>query len=445
MKRLELITKEQIDYILDFIEPQKGIPKKCAESITEYRKHNLRCQFENVYIYPGTINEIKDEIRSHYFNSLINPGECVGIIAAQSIGEKNTQIALNTFHKAGQSEKTMTEGVPRLEELLNATKKLKQTNHKIYMKNSFDKISDIRNIVSHTLCGLQLKDFILSSYISSINIQEKSWFEPYKKLYNIDFEPNDKFLCLKLNKQKLYNYKIMLVDIIDKIKEEFIDICCISVPNEENKLFIYLNDNEIIKVLDDYDIHCIDKDNSTYICIEECLKPVIYNIYICGIPGITEQFFVKDRDDWIIETNADFNEGTFKNVMKLQYVDTKRTITNNIWEILTTLGIEATRNFLIDELGSIMGDINSCHIMLLADRMTYTGTICSISRYTLKNDQGGPIGKASFEESLENFLNAGAFGEEEPTNGISASIVCGKRSNTGTGMVSLKLDNRIYN
>ena len=178
--------------------------------------------------------------------------------------------------------------------------------------------------------------------------------------------------------------------------------------------------------------------------MEECLKPVIQDLYICGIPGIDEKFFVKEQNEWVIETTARCDENTFKNVMKLPYVDTVKTITNNIWEIYETLGIEATRNFLIEELDSIMGDINKCHVMLLADRMTFNGTISSISRYTLKSDEGGPLGKASFEESLENFLSAGAFGDEEPTTGISASIMCGKRSNTGTGMVSLKLDYSKY-
>jgi len=437
------ITNDQINYILDFMEIQKGIPKKCAESILEYKKKNLRSQLNDLLIYPETIDIIKDAIKKTYFESIVNPGECVGIIAGQSIGEKNTQIALNTFHKAGQSEKTMTEGVPRLEELLNATKKLKSINHTIYMNQSLKSIQEVRTLVSSSLCGIKIKDILLDSYVCNKDIDDK-WLTSYKCLYDIRFDPSSTFLCLELNRRKLFEYKIMVTDVVSKINDVFEDVCCIFSPFNDGGIYIYVNDIQIIEILNKYNIRSIDEDNSTEICMEECLKPVIQDLYICGIPGIDEKFFVKEQNEWVIETTARCDENTFKNVMKLPYVDTVKTITNNIWEIYETLGIEATRNFLIEELDSIMGDINKCHVMLLADRMTFNGTISSISRYTLKSDEGGPLGKASFEESLENFLSAGAFGDEEPTTGISASIMCGKRSNTGTGMVSLKLDYSKY-
>ena len=89
---------------------------------------------------------------------------------------------------------------------------------------------------------------------------------------------------------------------------------------------------------------------------------------------------------------------------------------------------------------SIMEGINIVHTLLLVDRMTFGGTIASITRYTMKRDESGPFGKASFEETQENFLNAGARGEIEPTEGVSSSIICGKRANIGTGMFDLKID-----
>jgi DNA-directed RNA polymerase beta' subunit len=72
--------------------------------------------------------------------------------------------------------------------------------------------------------------------------------------------------------------------------------------------------------------------------------------------------------------------------------------------------------------------------------MLHGGSIASITRYTLKKDECGPMGKASFEESLDNFLNAGASGTIEPTEGVSSAIICGKRANIGTGMIELKAD-----
>ena len=81
-----------------------------------------------------------------------------------------------------------------------------------------------------------------------------------------------------------------------------------------------------------------------------------------------------------------------------------------------------------------------CHVKLLVDKMTFTGTICSISRYTLRKDDSGPLSKASFEESVDHMVRAGFAGDIEKTNGVSASIICGKKAMIGTGMVDLKID-----
>ena len=56
-----------------------------------------------------------DIIITNYKKAIVNPGEMVGIIAAQSIGEPTTQMTLNTFHFAGVASKSnVTRGVPRL-------------------------------------------------------------------------------------------------------------------------------------------------------------------------------------------------------------------------------------------------------------------------------------------------------------------------------------------
>ena len=58
----------------------------------------------------------------------------------------------------------------------------------------------------------------------------------------------------------------------------------------------------------------------------------------------------------------------------------------------------------------------------------------------MRADESGPLGKCSFEESIEGFTKAGVFGEEEPTRGVSSCIIVGKRSNIGTGCMDLRID-----
>jgi DNA-directed RNA polymerase beta' subunit len=128
-----LLTEKEIKNILDFLEISTYIPKETATVVIENIKNKLRKQLEKEKVYPSIIPKLKQMIKDSYENSLIQAGESVGVICAQSIGEKQTQTTLNTFHKAGMSEKTMTQGVPRFQELINATKKPRIVNNKIYL------------------------------------------------------------------------------------------------------------------------------------------------------------------------------------------------------------------------------------------------------------------------------------------------------------------------
>ena len=115
------LTDAEIDSMVDFILPNPMIPPETSQSINKITKDSIRNQLRNQLVYPEIIADLKSEIRRHYFDSQIQVGESVGILAAQSIGERNTQSTLNTFHKCGQAEKQVTQGVPRFQELLNAT------------------------------------------------------------------------------------------------------------------------------------------------------------------------------------------------------------------------------------------------------------------------------------------------------------------------------------
>ena len=78
--------------------------------------------------------------------------------------------------------------------------------------------------------------------------------------------------------------------------------------------------------------------------------------------------------------------------------------------------------------------------MLIADIMTQLGGIVSVSRYGMKREITGPVAKASFEESLDNFMKAGAYGEIDETKGCSGSIMIGKQVKAGTGICELVLE-----
>ena len=132
------LTHIEIEDIIDFIKPQTGVPLDTAMSVVNMAKERLRSQLRDQVVYPEIIEDLTMGIKKYYQDSLIQAGESVGVICAQSIGEKQTQTTLNTFHRAGQSEKTMTSGVPRFQELINATKKPRNVNHKIFFNKTHD-------------------------------------------------------------------------------------------------------------------------------------------------------------------------------------------------------------------------------------------------------------------------------------------------------------------
>jgi DNA-directed RNA polymerase beta' subunit len=340
---------------------------------------------------------------------------------------------LNTFHKAGQSEKTVTMGVPRFQEILNATKDPKTINCKVFFKKGNTTIQELRRTVGHSFVELNLG--ILSCDMKiCVNKKYESWYGLFDCLYDSRYKKYTDCVSIRLNLDMLYEYDLSIEDIVRAIETSYEDIACVFSPLQYGQLDVFIDTSEIS--LPEDRLLFINTENSKEIYLEECVQPMLEKLVVCGIHGITSVYYCKEGEEWVVETDG----SNFRKLLAHPCVDMMRTTSNNVWEIYETLGIEAAREFLIEELVGIMEGINICHIKLLVERMTFSGTISSISRYTMRNEESGPLCRASFEESLENFLKAACRGEIEPTNGVSASIICGKRASVGTGMVNLKVD-----
>lgn len=349
----------------------------------------------------------------------------------------------DTFHKAGQSEKTMTTGVPRFKELLDATKNPKIINHKIYFRGNNSTVQETRAIVGNTIVGFTMAD-IATSITVKMNKTEEFWYNAYKILFDDKFENHQHCISFKLDMNKLYEFKLDMKQIADCIHNEYSDLFCVFSPPSEGQLDIFVNTENII--LPENRLLFVNQENAIMIYMEEVVQVTLEKKYICGIPAITDVFYTRDNNEWIVETVSFSNKkisnqySSYKRILAHPNVDYTRTISNNVWDIYEVLDIEAARQFLFEEFMNIMEGINECHSMLLVDRMTHMGTISSITRYTLKKEESGPMGKASFEETMDNFLNAAAQGDREPTEGVSASIICGKKASIGTGMIQLAID-----
>lgn len=434
------LTELEIENILDFIKPSPNIPLDCAMSIVNGVKERFRSQLRTQRILPKRIPDLKKILTDQYFKTKIPSGESVGVIAAQSIGERQTQNTLNTFHFSGQNQTAVTVGVPRFQELLNATKNPRMVNCKIYFKNNNDSIESLRGMIGHEIASLTLKD-VSESIDIIINKKPDWWYELYDTLYDEQYSEYSNCLRVKLNKKILYKHRLTVEDIADKIEDEYDDIRCVFSPPSLMIIDIFVDTTNI--KLNEKQLMFITPENSIDVYLDECVQPTIEKLVLCGVPGIKYVYFsyiskpgTEDTKEWYIETDG----SNFRALLSHDLIDYTRLMSNNVWDVYDTLGIEASRQFLIDEFLGIMEGINVCHVKLLVDRMTFMGTISSISRYTLRKDESGALKKSSFEESVLQFINASFAHETDLTTGVSSSIIVGKRSRVGTGFIDLKMD-----
>lgn len=497
------LTVDEMHDICQTIPLNMNLPPRVAESIVQRIRAKLRKDLEHVSIYPEKLEAFKKEILKYYNLTLIQAGEAVGVITAQSIGERQTQTTLNSFHSAGLTIKTVVTGVPRFSELLNATKDPKMVNCLIFLNERFSDLGDIRKRIDNSITEITLKRLVKTTELMKGPLEP--WHILFCKIYRINCSHLGWRLRFILNTDILYEYKIrmrMIKTQIEKMypnmtvlytpeSEGLIDVCINEFENEEEPAEetedieedkedakekenekeneeeemneeemneeetneeetreITIIEPENIKPLDlpvdEYPVH---PDIEQMIMIEDKMVPQLLSIQISGISKIREIFFEKrkadvkeDPEEWVITTEGSNLYGLFADPL----VDKKRTLSNNMWEIYTVFGIEATRQFLIEEFMDVVSSdgtfVNSSHVELLVDLMVYTGSIISISRYGQKKVGSGPMSKASFEESLENFLKAALNGETETTDSVSASIMLGKLPKIGTGIFDLKVD-----
>jgi DNA-directed RNA polymerase II subunit RPB1 len=414
---------------------------------------------------------------TEYFNQAIaQPGEMVGIVAAQTIGELGTQMTLDSFHVSGTAAAVKaTSGVPRLKEILSATKKTKTPTLIIYMKND---ISCVVNPIKNSNGDFNdpridaTKDHAMNIK-NSIEITKLSDILEYSEIYwdngeyyetnikedqgimNIykEFEELNGTSCrarssspwvlrLVFNKQKMVSYKLKMIDIYTKLNaayDKYID-CVYSDDNAEECVFrIKLTDVAL-------------KDGDEIATIKAIEHNIVHQILLKGYKGIkkvslNKKKYTRYNDDtnnfddileWVLDT-----DGT--NLIELlanPNIDSTRTISNDIREIYDTLGIEAARNALYKELVAVTneGSMNYRHMSLLIDTMTYKGQLMSIDRHGINRGDIGPLAKSSFEETTDMLINASIFAEYDKVNGVSANVMLGQQPPCGTGDSKILID-----
>lgn len=333
------------------------------------------------------------KLLEEYNRSKVEPGEAVGLISAESIGEPGTQMTLNTFHFAGVAELNVTMGLPRIIEILDGRKAISTPNMEIYLTSPYNKGKDIRKIahkIKETLFGELVDEFTMNIVESQIDAKLDM-----KKLELIDLKPADVVKSIK--RMKGVTVKETKDGISFKLKGK-----------EETVL------NEIY-----------------------ALKEKVKKTYICGVKKITQVLPVKRKDEFIIMT---FGSNLAK-VMALDFVDETRTTTNDIYEISQVLGIEAGRQAIINEVYKVVEtqglSVDIRHIMLVADTMCQAGSIKGITRYGVVSEKSSVLARASFETPIKHIIAAAVSGEKDHLTSVVENVMINQPVPIGTGIVGL--------
>ena len=414
-----------------------------------------------------------ESIHKYYKQSIVSPGEMVGIIAAQSIGEPTTQLTLNTFHFAGVSSKsTVTKGVPRIEEILSLSDNPKNPSITICLKeeDSGDRIKaqNISTMVEHTnLSEIVKKSQIYfdpndySSQIQDDDLMMRQFFE-FENMINecsgeeceTQMEKSKWVIRLEMDAEVMLEKNITMDDINFVLKKVYGDdvSCVYSDYNSDNLVFrirlSYIKDKA---KKDKSAPSSLDQSDEIYM-IKNFQTHMLNNIVLRGVKNIDKVILRKVIDEvkkvedkyetketWVLDTVG----SNLIDVLSLDYIDYTTTTTNNINEVYNILGLEAARQTLYNEFSEVLEDnsyINYHHMSMLCDRMSYNIKMTSIFRHGINSDDIGPIAKASFEETPEMFLKAARHGELDHMRGVSSNIMCGQEGYFGTSSFQVVLD-----
>jgi DNA-directed RNA polymerase subunit A" len=335
---------------------------------------------------------------SQYLKSVVEPGEAVGIVAAQSLGEPGTQLTIRTKWLAGATEMTVTQGLPRLIEIFDARREPSTPAMTIALKASHatseEKVADI---------ALKILEVNLDDIIKEIDVDlARARIE-----ITLDHEKMKKFGIKESRVQEV---------IADELKTA-------KITTGDYKINVKPKDEE------ESDVKKLYK-----------LKVKLKAMHIGGIEGITQVLPVKHGNDWIIKT-----AGTnLKEVLRLPEVDIENTISNDIFEIFSVLGIEAARSIIIDETITVLKnqgiEVDIRHIMLVADVMTSDGSIRGIGRYGVSGEKASVLARASFEVPLKHLFNAAVNGEMDDLQSVVENVMINQPVPVGTGLVNLKVE-----
>lgn len=371
-------------------EERRLTPKVMDELVTKITKLDISKK---------EFDDICDNVIESYERSLVEPGEAVGTVAAQSIGEPGTQMTLRTFHYAGVAELSVTQGLPRLIEIVDARNNPSTPTMKIYLDKE---IAGDRNEARRIARDIEM--VLVESVASNISI------DLLRQAIDIRLDP-------ELMDDKGLTVNAVSEAIQEKIKGKG------EVEPGENTIFVYPANDALAEL--------------------QRLSEKIREVRVKGINDVTHVVIRKESNGYVLYTEG----SNLQDALEIDGVNPHKIYTNNLREIYQVLGIEATRNAIIQEAMSVLNeqgmDVDVRHIILVADMMTADGNIRQIGRHGISGSKNSALARAAFEVTIKHLLGAGIAGTKDPLRGITENVILGQLIPLGTGSIDLLMNPQV--
>jgi DNA-directed RNA polymerase subunit A" len=319
-----------------------------------------------------------------------------------------THNTMNTFHYAGVAEIDVTQGLPRLIELVDARKTPDTPMMTVHLDGEY---ATDREKAHEVVWSIEATRILALGDVST-NVADM--------LVRIDL--NDDTL---LERWPTHSDPTEIAEIIAETIED-----ALGVETRQAGTVIEFGPNE--------------PSYRELLQLVERLREIVFK----GIEEIERVVIRKEEIDGDEEFVLYTEGSAFGDTLDIEGVDASRTTCNNIHEIYRNLGVEAARETIIDETKNTLeeqglDDVNVRHLMLVADIMTNNGEIESIGRHGISGNKDSVLARAAFEVTVNHLLDAAIHGEYDDLDGVIENVIAGKPISMGTGDVDLRMGSRV--
>ncbi len=375
----------------------KKMVDKLEEELPEKVRNRLKERMEEEDLNKEEAQKLIKNTKESYKKARFEAGEAFGVVAAQSISEPATQMTMRTYHVAGSAQGVeITQGLPRLIEVVDARKTIKTPSMDVYLEDDFNNEDGAKEVAKN------IKETKMGDVASEDRVD----------LLNLSIE-------IDVNSKKLEGMDLDLEDVVGKL-------------NKGRRKYEAEIEGEAIKIE--------PKDEDISVRELQRMKNKVMGKHLKGIKGISQAVVTEKKGSWMIQTLGT----NLKKVLGVEGVDPTKTVSGDPREMQKVFGIEAYRNTILKEGHKTIKeqglDVDIRHMMLVADMMTTDGEIKAIGRYGVAGEKGSVLARASFEVTVRHLTEASIKGETDELNSTVENVIINQTVPVGTGMYEVSYE-----